>query len=136
MLDELKNIKTTKQNLKQFGLLFGAISLFVGIYLLFIQDKQAYPYFLVTGVLLFIITFTIPTILKPFYFLWMVFAAILGWVMSRLILSILYYLVFTPIGLIGRIFGFRFIEIKWDEDSESYWNSRSDHIKNDHINQF
>ena len=136
MLEELKNIKINKQNLKQFGLLFGTIFLCIGIYLLFILNKQVYPYFIVTGVLLFIIAFTVPTILKSFYFPWMVFATILGWFMSRLILSLLFYLVFFPIGFFGRIFGYGFIELKWNKDSKSYWNQRTEQIENDHENQY
>ena len=52
----------------------------------------------------------------------MLLANILSWVMSRVILSILYYIVITPIGLIARIFRKQFIELKWDKSKDSYWN--------------
>ena len=136
MFNELKNIIINKQNLKQFGLLFGTIFFCIGIYLLFIQKTQVYPYFIIIGFLLYIIAFTIPTILKFFYFLWMAFSIILGWFMSRLILSLLFYMLFLPIGFFGRIFGYQFIELKWNKDSKSYWNERTEQIENDHENQF
>ena len=52
----------------------------------------------------------------------MVFANMLSWFMSRLILSILFYIIITPIGLIARLFNKQFIELKWDKSLESYWN--------------
>ena len=42
----------------------------------------------------------------------MTFAVILGWFMTRLILSILFYIIITPIGLIARIIGKDFLNTK------------------------
>ena len=54
----------------------------------------------------------------------MIVGIILGWFMTRVILSLLFYLVFTPIGLILRFFGKQFLELSWDNSKESYWNFR------------
>ena len=55
---------------------------------------------------------------------------ILGWIMTRLILSLLFYVVFTPIRLIPRFFGKQFLELRWDKSKESYWNFRTnEHLK-------
>ena len=45
--------------------------------------------------------------------------------MTRLILSLLFYVVFTSIGLTLRLFGKQFLELRWDKSKESYWNSRT-----------
>ena len=50
--------------------------------------------------------------------------------MTRLILSLLFYIIFTSIGLTLRIFGKQFLELKWDKSNETYWNFRNnDHLK-------
>ena len=54
----------------------------------------------------------------------MIFAAILGWVMTRLILSILFYLIITPIGLITRLIGEDFLSLRDPNGSDSFWNHR------------
>ena len=60
----------------------------------------------------------------------MIFAIILGWIMTRVILSLLFYVVFTSIGLTLRFFGKQFLELRWDKSKESYWNFRTEeHLK-------
>lgn len=59
--------------------------------------------------------------LKPVYDLWMKFAAVLAWVNTRIILIVMFYLVFTPIGLIMRIFGMDVLGLKIERNKESYW---------------
>ena len=63
--------------------------------------------------------------LKPFFLIWMIFATILGWLMTRLILSLVFYLILTPIGLILRIFRKKFLELEWNKTDSTYWNYRS-----------
>ena len=53
----------------------------------------------------------------------MTFAVILGWVMTRVILSLVFYLIMTPIGLLTRLLGEDFLLLK-KSNSESYWNNR------------
>jgi len=55
----------------------------------------------------------------------MIFATILGWLMTRLILSLVFYLILTPIGLILRIFRKQFLELEWNKTDSTYWNYRS-----------
>jgi hypothetical protein len=45
----------------------------------------------------------------------------MGWIMPRVILILLFYLIFIPIGLSGRIFGKRFLETNFDKIEKSYW---------------
>jgi len=92
---------------------------------LFWSGKESLQILFTLGAVLLILGFTIPVILKPIYWIWMIFATILGWFMTRLILSLLFYVVITPIGLISRLFGKQFIELKWNKRNSTYWNYRS-----------
>jgi hypothetical protein len=51
----------------------------------------------------------------------MTLALILGWIMTRIILSILFFILFVPIGWIARIFGKDFLDQKFDPSANSYW---------------
>ena len=129
MLEEIKNIKSKKSDLRNFGITVGIILLIISGFL-FWKEKESFQIFLVCGITLFLTSIAIPSVLKPVYWIWMIFATILGWFMTRVILSLLFYVVFTLIGLTLRIFGKQFLELRWDKSKESYWNFRTnEHLK-------
>jgi polyferredoxin len=45
----------------------------------------------------------LPPLSRPFYFLWMLLALVLGSVMSRIIMGFIFYGVLTPVGLFFRL---------------------------------
>ncbi len=48
----------------------------------------------------------------------------IGFVISHVILAVLFFLVFTPIGLVLRLFGRDLLERKLDSQASSYWQRR------------
>ena len=54
----------------------------------------------------------------------MMLAILLGWIMTRVILAILFYLAITPIGLIAKLARKDFLGLKIDKLHESYWVKR------------
>lgn len=62
-------------------------------------------------------------LLKALYGYWMKFAHALGWVNTRIILSLVYFLIFTPLALIFRLLGKDPMERRF-EVVESYWIKR------------
>ena len=137
MLEEIKNIKSEKSDLRNFGITAGIILLIISGFL-FWKEKESFQIFLAIGITLFLTAIAIPRVLKPVYWIWMIFAVILGWFMTRAILSLLFYVVFTSIGLTLRFFGNQFLELRWDKSKESYWNFRTkEHQQNeDYEKQF
>ena len=64
----------------------------------------------------------IPVLLKPIQKVWMTLAILMGWLMTRVILTVTFYVIFTPIGLISRIFGKDFLNTKRKKEAEmSFW---------------
>ena len=124
MLEEIKNFKSEKSDLRNFGITVGIILLIISGFL-FWKEKESFQIFLAIGITLFFTAIAIPFVLKPVYWIWMIFAIILGWFMTRLILSLLFYIILTPIGLTLRLFGKQFLELRWDKSKNSYWNCRT-----------
>ena len=137
MLEEIKNIKSEKRDLRNFGITVGIIFLVISGFL-FWKEKESFQIFLAIGITLFLTATAIPAVLKPVYWIWMIFAIILGWFMTRVILSLVFYVLFTSIGLTLRFFGKQFLELRWDKSKESYWNYRTiKHLKmEDYEKQF
>ena len=124
MIDEIKNIKTEVIDLRKFGIIVGTVLLIIAG-LLFWKEKESFQLFLAIGTVLFVTGIAIPFTLKPFYWVWMVFSIILGWFMTRVILSLLFYVILTPIGLIARLMGKQFLDLKLDHSKQSCWNMRT-----------
>lgn len=123
MLEEIKNIKSGRGELRSFGLSVGIVLMSLGA-LLWYFERTLWVFLLIVGVLLVIAGLTVPVILKPLQKIWMAVAVILGWFMTRLILSLTFYFLFTPIKLIGLLFGKKFLDLKPDKNQESYWQYR------------
>lgn len=121
--EELKLIKEDKRSLRKFGLTVGIVLLLFGI-VLYLFDKPSFVYLGVIGLLLIILGVLLPNLLKPINKLWMTLAIILGWFMSRVILTILFYVIVTPIGFLIKIFGRDFLKLKTDNSLSSYWEER------------
>ena len=57
------------------------------------------------GVALMLTGLLLPPVARRFHTLWMRFAVLLGWVNSRILLGLMFYGVFTPYRLVGRLVG-------------------------------
>lgn len=75
------------------------------------------------GVALMLAGLLLPPVARAFHVFWMRLAAVLGYVNSRILLSLMYYLVFTPYGLVSRLVG-RDPLRRRSRKQETYWTQR------------
>jgi hypothetical protein len=57
------------------------------------------------AVALIMIGLLLPALARRFHFIWMKIAGVLGYVNSRILLSLVFYLIFVPYNLVMRIVG-------------------------------
>ncbi|MDX1734273.1 MAG: SxtJ family membrane protein [Halioglobus sp.] len=72
----------------------------------------------VAGVLV-ALALVLPGWLAPVYRVWMKIGHALGWVNTRIILSLIFFVLFLPVGLVMRAFGDP-MRRKWDDAAQSY----------------
>lgn len=137
IIEEIKNIKTGRKELRNFGLTIGIVLCLLG-WLLWWQKKDFYNYFFIFPVMFISLGLFLPVLLKPIYKVWMTFAVIMGWIMTRFILSILFYLVFTSISLVAKLLGNQLLDLKMNNSKKSYWNYKEpkEFKKSDYERQF
>lgn len=137
VLEDIRNIKSDKAEFRKFGITIGVVSGILGGVLLW-RGGDYYLYLFVFSVLFIFSGVFRPALLRPVHKVWMSLAVTLGWIMTRIILSVLFYLVFTPIGVLVRLFGRDFLDLKFDKDADSYWIPREKvkFEKSDHEKQF
>lgn len=85
-------------------------------------------HYLVLAIGLLVLTMTIPALFKPFAKIWFGFSHVLGTVVSRLLLVIIFYLMVTPVGVVRRILGRDPLQLKkFGQGEESVFADR-DHL--------
>ena len=124
ILDEIKSIEMGKSELRKFGAMIGIILCLIGGYL-FWRNNENYLYSLTVSAFFLVTGFIFPDVLRPIYRIWMSFAVLMGWVMTRVILVFLFYVICTPIAFLARIVGNKFLELELSKSKASYWKSRS-----------
>jgi hypothetical protein len=90
---------------RSFGISVGSVLLLVAAYMLWRQRLTAAAVAGGIGALLLILGLTAPTLLKWPSAVWWKLAMVLGYVNARVILTIAFLLVLTPIGVLWRVIG-------------------------------
>ena len=120
MIEEFKNIKTGKKNLRNFGLIFAFLLTLIASYLLWRGKDNAEILFILSAVFL-LSSLALPKILIPIYKPWMFIALAIGWFITRIIIIVLFYVVVTPIGVIMRLVKKDFLSLEFNDNIDSYW---------------
>jgi hypothetical protein len=119
----MEKLNLDKKSLRKFGVTM-AIAFLIITLIIFIRHKYSIiPTFIILAIFL-ILAFTLPALLKPVYILWMRLAFVLSWINTRLILFILFYLLFAPVGLMMRLFRVDLLDRKIEKDKKSYWRRK------------
>jgi Saxitoxin biosynthesis operon protein SxtJ len=116
------NKVTTEQARKTCLLVAGALTAVATILWWRGRMNSAIVFGSVAAVLLLIGLF-MPPPARLFHRAWMTFALALGYVNSRIILTIIYFLVFVPYGVVSRLVGRDPLQLR-EDGKESYWTRR------------
>ena len=114
-------MRTELKDISKFGIVLGIVLSIIGTIQLLKGNTRIYPWFYIAGVLSFSLGFFVPVALKPVYFLFNRITHAIGSFITGLVLVIIFYIVLTPIGLIGRLFGKNFLDINWAKETNTYW---------------
>lgn len=95
----------TKQELRNFGLLLGAvIALIFGVAVPWLWGAASPVWPWPVAATLAALALVVPPALKPVYTVWMRIGHVLNWLVSRVALALVYYVVVVPMGLLMRAF--------------------------------
>ena len=116
----MEKLDLSRQSLRKFGLTMGIVLSLIAIFV-FLAHKHSIAPTALLSAFFFLSSLINPVILKPIYIFWMRLAFILSWVNTRLILIAVFYLIFSPLGLLIRLFGKDLLDRKIDKNKRSYW---------------
>lgn len=126
------NWSPSPKHLRQFGAVFGIGFLIIGLAKYFWlwdrlieRDEKSGLIIIIVGITVGALGLTGTKLALPFYWLWMGIAFVLGNVMSRVMMALIYFGVFTPLGLVARVSGRDKLQLKRRENVNSYWHDIS-----------
>jgi hypothetical protein len=105
---------------KKFGLFFSLVFLILLIYFYKNDHVNVACFFAATLVIFSFVTIVKADLLLPLNKLWMRFGILLGMIVSPIVLSLIFFGLFTPIALLMRIFGRDELRLKM-KSKNSYW---------------
>ena len=133
-------MKITKKDLRTFAYIWTFIFFIIGIYPLYksgfsalievdslaaLKSLTVRDWSLYVSLFFLIIGTFVPKILSGFYKIWVKFGELIGGVISKIILLILFYGLFTPISIVLKILRKDLLHKKLDKNIESYWLKRT-----------
>jgi carbamoyltransferase len=114
-----------KREWRKFGIGLSIILSILGT-IQWITGKSMFPMIYLTAGIVLASALLFPLILKPLFILFSYIGFGLGWIMTRVILSALYFLVITPIGMISRLMGKRYLQTNLKTNETTYWKNRQE----------
>src|SRR5262245_27316938 len=115
----------TRKELRQFGLLVGAVFIVIGFWPLVFRGEPLRLWAMGIGGLLIACGGVIPSVLAPIHKGWMWVGHVLGWINTRILLSIVFFALLTPIGIVFRLIGKDTMRQAFVESSTTYRVVRS-----------
>ena len=126
MSDATEKKGIDRKELRTFGLSLSVVCLIWVLILWWRGHTGAIPYLLGASPVLAILALVAPITLWPIHKVWMPLAHALAKALTWLILSMAFYLVFTPFGVIMKLIGRDPLERKLDRNASTYWHARDD----------
>jgi predicted membrane metal-binding protein len=109
---------------RSFGFTFAVVFALVGAWLLWRGSRWGVPVLGVGGAFA-LIAVSIPGLLHPFNVVWMKFGFLLGKVVTPIVMGLIFFLMFAPVGLYFRMIRRDALLRSFERDKTSYWIERT-----------
>jgi hypothetical protein len=108
---------------RTFGLVFAIFFLGTALWPLLRGDVPRWWGLALSSICL-LLTLTRPALIHPANVLWTRLAVLLNKVANPVVTGLMFYLVFTPVGLVMRLSGKDPLRLKFESNTKSYWIER------------
>ncbi|MDP3727066.1 MAG: SxtJ family membrane protein [bacterium] len=115
--ETLQSIHPSHRQLRLFGVLLGALIVFASRT---VEGADAFGGS-TAGIIIAALAVALPGAIEPVWRALMALTLPIGWFVSRLILIVFFYTVFTPISLVLRIVGHDILKRRLLSSADTYW---------------
>ena len=118
-------MKIDSQEKKRLNVFGYGLAVILGLFALRLWFKDGWVFqhiFYVTAMTtILVLTISCPAFLKPFYRQWMQVAHMIGTLLTQILLTVIFYGLFTPIGIVLRILRKDLLDRPIETHKSSYW---------------
>ena len=126
-----KDIKISTN--RNFGIVFFIVFLLISFWPI-LSGNEIRAWSLLISIIFLILGILNSKLLTPLNKIWFKFGILLGNIIAPIVMSIIFFLVVTPIGLLMKLFGKDLINLR-KNNNKTYWTEKKD-IKSSMKNQF
>ena len=116
-----------KSSSKSFGYLFFGVFLALAVWV-YVKNQNLNFWLIGTSLVFLVLTLIKSKLLDVLNDLWIKFGELLGKIVAPIVMSIVFFLIVTPIGLILKIVKKDLLKLKFNND-KSYWVEKSKTIE-------
>ena len=127
MLEIKKYQKVRIKSEKNFGIVFSFFFIIVFLYYAFFKDQNFY-WLISVSFFFLLFSFIKPNIFYLPNKVWFKIGIILGYIITPIILFIIFYFIITPYGIVVKIFNKNLLNKKIDKNKKTYWITRNTSI--------
>jgi len=110
---------------KSFGITFAVVFGLIAAWLFWRKHVPIYSVLAAAAAIFFLAAgFLTPKLLRPVNLIWLKFGLLLHKIVNPIVMGLLFYVVFTPMGFIMRVAGKDPLSLKLDKGAASYWTPR------------
>jgi len=121
MTEQKTSAPADHRQLREFGLVFAAgLIVMFGLVLPWLAGRPWPLWPWITAVVFAVPALVYPPLLRPFNALWLKIGHVLGWINTRIILGVVYFVVFLPAGLLLRALRKDPMRRSFDPAADSY----------------
>lgn len=132
-----KKTRSSVHEAKKLAIALAIVLSFWGSVFL-LREKSNSVYFFVFSVMFLLIGLLAPFLMRPLHALWMLLTGWVGWLITRLVLILIFYGVITPMSFLLKLLGKDLLLLKLDRNTSTYWRpkEKQELSKSQYENQF
>lgn len=111
---------------RSFGLLFTVVFCVLAGWRYLREDAWSYYALIAIALVFLALGLANSNLLTPLNRLWMRFGALLGMIVSPIVLGVIYFVLIAPIGIGMRLFGRDPMKRALEPDAQTYWEYREE----------
>lgn len=117
----MRSIEKERETKRKFGIVLAIVTAGFGIISMWRGRESLVTPLLVLAAVFLIVSLVAPLLLTPIYSVMLRLSMYMGWLNTRIILMVVYYLVFTPVALVFRLMGRDPLSRKFEAQAKTYW---------------
>jgi len=116
---------TSRREQRNFGLVMAAAFVLIGGVRWWVKGAPS-PVVFTTALVFLIAALIAPFALRPVFWAWLRFAEALNWVVTRVLLTVIFSGLITPARVLNQLFGSDPLNRAWKQERDSYWETPED----------